>query len=266
MPDASWLATVPADGLQFMQNASNTSRKPTTPASEPSLKRRKTDHTPDSSAPTTPASEPKAFVDRSEVRAALKAESAYEALVASRRAELGFANNEYETQWVLDVKLPVQNGGEATEEDAESSQDEGDEWPGSNGRQTYGSFKRKKNAGTASSTTNAPARQGPAIDLISDEDEDEDEEEGELTDSDEDTRPTPSQQKKRKAAVMDLTNDAAMSALDTVDLSRSSYARSKGAHGAPARPFQRDRGSHPKDRRGEKHPKKNKNPNRSKKR
>lgn len=258
MPDASWLNTVPADRLQFMQNASNTSRKPTTPASEPSLKRRKTDHTPDSSAPTTPASEPKAFVDRSEVRAALKAESAYEALVANRRAELGFGKNEYETQWVLDVKLPVQDGIEATEADAESSQDEDEEWPECNGRQTYGSFRRKKNAGTASSTANTPAREGPAIDLISDEDV------GELSDSEEDARPTPSQQKKRKAAVMDLADDAAMSALDTVDLSRSSYARSKGAHGAPARPFQRDRGSHPKDRSGEKHPKNNKNSNRSK--
>jgi len=249
-----------------MQNASNATRKPTTPSSEPSLKRRKTDHTPDSSAPTTPASEPRAFVDRSEVRAALKAESAYEALVASRRAESGFGANEHETQWVLDLNVPVQTGGETSEEDADSTQDEEDEWAESIGRQTYGAFKRKKNTGPASSTANTPARDGPAIDLISDEEEDDDGEDGELSDSDEDARKTPSQSKKRTAAATDLNDDAAMSALDTVDLSRSSYARSKGAHGAPARPFQRDRGSHPKDRRGEKHPKKNKNSNKSRKR
>lgn len=251
-----------------MQNASNATRKPTTPSSEPSLKRRKTDHTPDSSAPTTPASEPRAFVDRSEVRAALKAESAYEALVASRRAELGFGANEHETQWVLDLNIPVQTGGKISQEDMEPSQDEEDDWAESIGRQTYGSFKRKKNTGPASSTANTPARHGPAIDLISDEEEedDDDDEDGELSDSDVDARKTPSQPNKRTAAAMDLNDDAAMSALDTVDLSRSSYARSKGAHGAPARPFQRDRGSHPKDRRGEKHPKKNKNSNKSKKR
>lgn len=244
-----------------MQRASSTTQHPITPASETSFKRRKTDHTPDSSVPTTPVSEPKAFVDRSEVQAALKAESAYEALVAARRAETGFGSNEYETRWVLDVNIPAHNGVNATEEGEESSEDEEDDWVESNGRQTYGSYKRKRNAGTTSSTADNPARDSNAIDLISGEEEDEDEF---TDDNSEDDPSTPSRLKKRKAAAMDLTDQAAMSALDNVDLSRSSYARSKGAHGAPAKPIVRDRGKHPKDRRGDKHPKKNKNNNRNK--
>ena len=251
-----------------MQRASNTTHTPTTPSSEPSLKRRKTEHThtPDSSVPTTPASEPKAFVDRAEVRAALKAESAYEALVAARRAELGFGSNDYETQWVLDVTVPARNGM-AEDEDSSDEEEEEDEdediWAESNGRQTYGSYKRGKKTGTSSAAT-TPARNSTGIDLISDDDEDDEDEDGDddeqSSDDSEDERPTPSQLKKRKVKSMDLTDAAAMSALDHVDLSRSSYARSKGA---PSRPSQRDRdrGSHPKDRRGEKHPKGGKNKN-----
>lgn len=247
-----------------MQRASNTNNTPTTPASEPTAKRRKTDHTPDSSVPSTPASDTRVFADRSELKAAIKAESAYEALVAARRAELGFGNNKYETQWVLDVNIPVQNGTNNTAEDDDSSEDEEDDWAESNGRQTYGSYKRKKNTGTTTSSTNASGNVSNSIDLISDEEGEEDDFDDDDSDDD---RTTPSHQKKGKAAAMDLTDEAAMSALDNVDLARSSYARSKGAHGAPARPFQKDRGNHPKDRRGEKHPKKqNKHSGRNKKR
>lgn len=239
-----------------------------TPASEPTLKRRKTEHTPDSSAPNTPASESKVFADKSEIRAALQAESEAELLAAKRRALVGYANNTIETEWVLDVKLPSQQGVDNADESSEASEHE-EEASHLSGRQTYGSFKRKNKTTTSTpaSTAKTSGRKvtPPDVDLSEDDDSDDD-----AASSNESTEnKTPSQRKKRKAWAVDYEDDAAMSALDRVDLSKSSYARSKQAGlpftGAkPKLPQNYVRGRHHGDQRGERHPKKHKDNNKYK--
>lgn len=242
-----------------MQKASavNTPRKPSTPATEPALKRRKTDHatTPDSSGPPTPASDSRLYADRSELRAATKAQAVAEALAAEKRAQQGFANNTIETQWVLDVSIPAAQNGTAEDEILED-EDEEDEWAESNGRQTYGSFKRKKKGTTSATATPTSSKKDPDAylnGLLSSDDE------GELDSDDIDSDTGAARRNKRKSNAVD--DDAA---LDRVDLSKSSYAKSKKA-GLPftgARPggkqgFGQGRPNrdHPRDRRNDKHPK-----------
>lgn len=227
-----------------MQRASSTNTRPTTnratptsqsntPAPEPALKRQKTDHTPDSSNPTTPATEPRAYVSRSDIKAAIQAEATFEALARAKRAELGFGHNEYETEWVLNVSVPNEdnvNGRNDAESGSESEED------GTTGRQTYGGYKRrKKNAAAAStpaSKTNTPAQSYKFDDFDSDEEE-EGSSDGEIdSDEDNETR-TPSggygSGRKRKANQIDEADETAMSALDRVDLSKTGYAKAKGA-------------------------------------
>lgn len=227
--------------MQRASNVNRTSSQPTTPNSEPPPKRRRTDDSPLSSGPPTPATESKIFVDRSDVRAALKAESVLEGISNQHAA----ANATYETQWVLDVHIPmsVQKSVLATEreEEGETSGEE-DVWAESNGRQTYGSFRRKKRVSTGvSSKTNTPKYGPEHVDLdVEDEDEDDTEEssDGEVSDEGEDAADTltKSQQRKRRAAAMDYTDERALAALDKVDLAKSSYAKSKGAF-LPMRSF-----------------------------
>lgn len=195
------------------------------------------------------------------MRAAIKANSAYEALLAARRSELGFANNTVETEWVLDVDLPAARRDGDDDEEA-TSEDPDDEGVEENGRQTYGAYKRKKKGGiTTTVETSTPARDADGLDF----DFLDSEEEGEASsDEDEDGEDensrTPSSKKRKSTTVLDLDDDVAMSALDKVDLSKSSYAKSKKA-GLPftgAKPNHKpafDRGRHHNDRRGNKHPK-----------
>lgn len=208
-----------------MQRA--TASSPLAPSSEPTAKRRKLEpSTPDSSTPTTPVSESRVYADRNDIRAAIKAENAFEALAAARRAELGFTDGRVETEWVLDVRIPEQDEESEEESDGEEL----------SGRQTYGAFKRNKK-----SAQNTPAKDADLGLEFSDE------EDGEAESEDDDG----------------LDNDEAMSALDRVDLSKSKYAKSKQA-GLPyngAKPKYRDafsKGRHIGDKRGEKHPKKDK--------
>lgn len=222
-----------------MQRASSTNTKatpnraistsqPTTPGSEPALKRQKTDHTPDSSVPTTPATEPRAYVSRSDIKAALQAEATFEALARAKRAELGFGHNEYETEWVLNVPVPNANNlnGQTDEDSENESEDEE-----TTGRQTYGGYKRHKKTTTSTSTpaskTNTPAQSYKFDDFDSDDDEEDGSSDGEI-DSDEDTGVHGSG-RKRKANQIDEVDERAMSALDRVDLSKTGYAKAKGA-------------------------------------
>ncbi|KAK5071661.1 hypothetical protein LTS08_004597 [Lithohypha guttulata] len=254
--------------MKFMQRSATGT--PTTPSSEPTSKRRKTTHTtttPDSSVPTTPISEPRLYADKSDVRAAIKANSAYEALLAARRSELGFANNTVETEWVLDVDWPVERQDEDGDEEDDDATTSGsdDEGVEGNGRQTYGAFKRKKKGGvTTTIETSTPARETDGLDFDFLDSEEEGEAFSDEDDDDEDeTSRTRSGKKRKSTTGLDLDDDVAMSALDKVDLSKSSYAKSKKA-GLPftgAKPNHKpafDRGRHHNDRRGNKHPKKDK--------
>ena len=217
-----------------MQRASNSTSFPTTPTGEPSLKRRKTDHTPDTSAPTTPASDSNQFASKTEIAAALEAEDQRQREAAQKRASLGYGYGEYESQWVVDFSEPPTNG-------AEEESDCDDIWA-VNGRQTYGAFKRKK------STANTPASTTKSKTIFLSEKELSSEEEGEASDESDDNR-----SKKRKAETNPEDDAAAMAALDRVDLSRSSYTKSKGTM-AVAKSFQN--GRHRDQKRGDKHPKK----------
>lgn len=209
-------------------NRATSTSQPTTPVSEPASKRQKTDHTPESSVPTTPATEPRAYVSRSDVKAALQAEATFEALARAKRAELGFGHNEYETEWVLNVPVPNTNNvnGQNDEESEDETEDEG-----TTGRQPYGGYKRhKKNATSAStpaSKTNTPAQSYKFDDFDSDDEEEDGSSDGEI-DSDNDTG-TYGSGKKRKANQIDEADETAMSALDRVDLSKTGYAKAKGA-------------------------------------
>lgn len=190
------------------------------------MKRRRTEDSPLSSDPTTPATEPKAFAKRSDIRAAKKVESALEEL-ASRRAA---ANNAIETHWVLDVHIPAQKGLHVAEvaEDGEASEDE-DDWNVGDGRQTYGSYKQKKQtSGGTSSRTSTPKYKADNADIglkVEFDDDFEDLSGGEM--SEEEDRNT--QHRKHKTSTMDYTDEDALAALDKVDLAKSKYAKSKGA-------------------------------------
>ena len=245
-----------------MQRAANTnSPRVTTPLSEPALKRRKTDHTttPDSSTPTTPVSEPRLYVDRADIRAATKAQALADELAANRRALQGFANNTTETQWVLNVNVPGQLNGSVPKEDESMSEDEEDEWSATNGRQTYGSFKRTKAGLAASSTKTTPKSKSAYDDDFPDGSSDD----GELDSNDSGSESR--QNSRNNASAIDYENEDSLAALDRVDLSKSNYARAKKA-GLPntgAKPVQKQtfnrnkpaQSNHPRGRRGESHPK-----------
>lgn len=243
-----------------MQRASSTNTKPSatriisnsypaTPASEPSSKRQKTDHTPESSAPTTPATEPRVYASRDDIKAALQAESAFEALARAKRADLGFGHNEYETEWVLNVPVPAVNGQTILDgnqdTDTSDSEDEGEEEQVT-GRQTYGGYRRRKpNTTTTTSTTYStpgskyatPAKPSRYDDFDSDstsnsDNDDNEDEDGEINSDSDVERKTPgssSSNKKRKAALIDENDEDALSALDRTDLSKTGYAKAKKA-------------------------------------
>lgn len=251
-------------------SATNTPSRVSTPASEPQLKRRKTDHTttPDSSDPPTPLTDSRIYADRQDIRAATKAQALTDALAAERRALQGFANNTIETQWVLDVDIPAAQNGTADVDGMSEDEEEEDEWSEPNGRQTYGSFKPKKKGATSTATIPIASKKDPDayLDglLYSGDDND-------YGSDDLDSDTGVSKSKKRKAGVADYDDDAA---LDRVDLSKSSYAKSKKA-GLPftgAKPGNkqafgkaRDGRDHPRDRRGDRHPKKGKRGDKGKK-
>lgn len=243
-----------------MQRASSTNTRPSanrtqsspqtaTPLSEPASKRQKVDHTPDSSAPTTPATEPRLYASRSDIKAALQAESAFEAIARAKRAELGFGYNEYETEWVLNVQVP---GVDSVQSNAESDEEESEEEDELQGRQNYGGFKRRKKTATATATStpgsksNTPAQTYKFDDFDSDDQDNvgEESEDGEIgSDSDNERRiSVGGSGKKRKANRMleegeeDEGEDeaAAMLALDRVDLSKTGYAKSKGTKSTAA--------------------------------
>lgn len=202
--------------MKFMQRAANSnsrSQPPTTPSSEPSAKRQKIDATPTSSNVTTPDSEYKSFADRTAIQAALKAEANTEAAARARHMLDGG-----ETQWILHVDLPPQTQvgeGEMTSEDEI-------DWVSPGGRQTYGPFKRRKKVeqvGKPSSSQN-----DHNLSVSSDSgDESSDSGLSSRSQDDETTdAPTVGQSNfKHKAGLTDED-------LDKIDLSKSSYARSKG--------------------------------------
>lgn len=213
----------------------NTSRtttisQPTTPASEPSSKRQKTDHTPDSSVPTTPATEPRVYPTRADIKAALQAESAFEALAKAKRAELGFGHNEYESEWVLNIPVPEVNGqGVPNGDNASESEDEEQV----TGRQTYGGYKRRKPNSTTTYATPGSKNSTPAQSYKFDDfdsDSESDSNDGEVnSDSGVERRTPGSSSRKRKANIIDEDDEIAMSALDRTDLSKTGYAKAKKA-------------------------------------
>lgn len=203
------------------------------------------------------------FADKAELRAATKAQAVAEALAAEKRAQQGFANNTIETQWVLDVHIPAAEN-EVDDDDMSEGEEEENEWSEPNGRQTYGSFKRKKKgaSGTSSmpNTSSSTKKHSDAYltGLLSSDDE------GELDSDDIDSDTGGSRLNKRKAGTTDFDDDTA---LDRVDLSKSSYAKSKkaglpftGAKPGGKKAFGQGKSArdHPRDRRGDKHPKKSK--------
>lgn len=212
-------------------NRTVSTSQPTTPASEPALIRQKINHTPDSSAPTTPLTEPPVYASRSDVKAAIQAQSTFEALAKAKRAELGFGHNEYETDWVLNISVPGRNSEHAQntlngEDESESEEEQ------SAGRQTFGGYKRRKtNPATTYALGSKPSTpaQSYKFDDFDSGSESPDSDDGEV-DSDSDAeRKTPSSSKKRKANAIDEADEVAMSALDRVDLSKTGYAKAKKA-------------------------------------
>lgn len=195
------------------------------------MKRQKTDHTPDSSVPTTPATEPRVYPTRADIKAALQAESAFEALARAKRAELGFGHNEYETEWVLNGTVPGVNGQNIHSVDSASDSEEEEDVTG---RQTYGGYKRRKantttTYGTPGSKLHTPVQSYKFDDFDSDSEAGSDED-GEIdSDSDGDRRTPGSSSRKRKANVIDEDDELAMSALDRTDLSKTGYAKAKKA-------------------------------------
>jgi len=116
----------------------------------PSAKRQKfTDSTP--STPIESSSQyTKEFADRSEVTAALKVEADAR---AARRAKIQREGGE--TEWVLNLNLPMTNGHSPKGDDCEPDLEKESLWSSrSTGRQTYGAFKRRQN--TTSITTSTP--------------------------------------------------------------------------------------------------------------
>lgn len=189
------------------------------------MKRQKIDHTPDSSVPTTPATEPRAYVSRSDIKAAIQAEATFEALARAKRAELGFGHNEYESEWVLNVPIPNATNVNG-QDDVDSGSDSEEE---TTGRQTYGGYKRrKKNTAATSTPASKTGAQSYKFDDFDSDDDEEGSSDGEL-DSDEDNEARVSSGKKRKANQIDEEDETAMSALDRVDLSKTGYAKAKKA-------------------------------------
>src|SRR5271169_1854353 len=116
----------------------------------PSAKRQKfTDSTP-STPIESPSQYTKEFADRSAVTAALKAEADAQ---AAQRAKIQREGGE--TEWVLNLNLPMTNGHTPNGDDCEPDLEKESLWSSrSTGRQTYGGFKRQQN--TTSITASTP--------------------------------------------------------------------------------------------------------------
>lgn len=142
-------------------------------------------------------------------------------------------NNTRETEWVLNIPLPAPEP--SSEELGEASdENEHNGWTETNGRQSYGSFKRKKRTNGDDKRNDASAHGSHnryGLNLL--DDMDSEGEVGEAGSSDEENSDADAskapRQEKRRAPAMDYSDERALAALDAVDLSRSSYAKSKGA-------------------------------------